>query len=311
MPSGKDAKRGRSVVCVFVCVPFVTMRLKRPDGLSIIASHRMKPEMSSYDPAELLRLCDSIIEDGELTYEELYELAEWLNSHREACAQWPGNVLVEPLQNAWADGKITKTESRQLSRLLLQVRKEAAKREADQLTGQAIQIASRTAETFDLTRPQLPAIPFSTRIKSYTTRAVFYEVDLSEPTCTCPDFRSFRSRLPRGHLTRCCKHIFGAYAQLEPSAGWPGWLHSFLGLAWAPHPKQKWHVMTIGQGWLGLRTTFVLISSAPKDWADAFAPENGLYDRYGYNVTKDRWAYEIEPPNSEKIRKAILTFSRK
>ena len=161
-------KRGRSVVCVFATLPSVTMRLKRPDGLSIIASHRMKPEMSSYDPAELLRLCNSIIEDGELTYEELYELAEWLNSHREACAQWPGNVLVEPLQNAWADGKITKTESRQLSRLLLQVRKEAAKREADQLTGQAIQIASRTAETFDL--PARSSPPFRSRPASSHTQ---------------------------------------------------------------------------------------------------------------------------------------------
>ena len=98
--------------------------------------------MNSYDPTELLRLCDSITADGELTYDELYQLAEWLNSHAEGCAHWPGSLLVEPLQKAWADGKITKTESRQLSRLLLQIRKEAAKREADHLAAQAIEIAS-------------------------------------------------------------------------------------------------------------------------------------------------------------------------
>ena len=46
--------------------------------------------MSDYDPSELLLVCDSIIEDGELTYDELYQLAEWLNSHREACVHWPG-----------------------------------------------------------------------------------------------------------------------------------------------------------------------------------------------------------------------------
>jgi hypothetical protein len=54
--------------------------------------------MSSYDPTELLQLCDSITADGELTYDERYQLAEWLNSHAEACAHWPGSSLVEPLQ---------------------------------------------------------------------------------------------------------------------------------------------------------------------------------------------------------------------
>jgi hypothetical protein len=265
--------------------------------------------MNSYDRTELL--LDPIIEDGELDYDELYRLAEWLNGHREACMHWPGSLLVEPLQKAWADGKITKTESRQLSRLLLQIRKEAAKREADQLAAQALEIASQTVQTFDLSRAKLPAIPFSTRIKSHTRRNEFYEVDLSEPTCSCPDFRSFRHNLPTGHLTRCCKHIFDAYAQLEPSEGWPGWLHSFLGLAYAPHPKQNWQVMTLGHGWFGLRTAFVLISSAQKDWANVFAPENGDYDRYGYNVSKNRWAYAIEPPNSEKIRKAVVAFSKR
>ena len=192
---------------------------------------RHDADMSDCDPNELLLICDSIIEDGELTYAELYQLAEWLNRHQEACLHRPGNLLVELLRKAWADGKTTKTEARQLARLL-------------------IEFASQTARTFDLSRPKLPAIPFSTRIRSHTTRGVFYEVDLGVPTCTCPDFSSIRHRLPTGHLTRCCKHIFGAYAQLEPSEGWPGWLRSFLGLAWAPHPKQEWDVLSIRQGGL-------------------------------------------------------------
>ena len=89
--------------------------------------------MSDQDPNELLTICDSIIEDGELTYQELYQLAEWLNGHPEGMRPLAGSLLVEPLEIAWADGKITKTESRQLSRLLLQIRKEAAKRDADHL----------------------------------------------------------------------------------------------------------------------------------------------------------------------------------
>ena len=127
--------------------------------------------MSDYDPSELLLVCDSIIEDGELTYDELYQLAEWLNSHREACVHWPGSLLVEPLQRTWADGKITKTETGQFSRLLLQIRKEAAKRETEQLVAQAVDVAAQTAHTFDLSREKLPAIPFSTRIKSHKRKS--------------------------------------------------------------------------------------------------------------------------------------------
>jgi hypothetical protein len=127
--------------------------------------------MSDYDPSELLLVCDSIIEDGELTYDELYQLAEWLNGHREACGHWPGSLLVEPLQKAWADGKVTKTESRQVARILLQIRKEAAKREADHLAAQAVEIASQTVQTFDLSRAKLPAIPFSARIKSHARKS--------------------------------------------------------------------------------------------------------------------------------------------
>ena len=267
--------------------------------------------MSDDSPSALLLLCDSIVEDGELTSDEVYQLAEWLNGHREACAYWPGNLLVKPLQNAWNDGKITKTEARQIARLLLQIRKEAAKRDAERQAANAIEVATQAARTFDLARPLLPAIPISALIKSRTTKTTFYEVDLNGPTCTCPDFRSYRSKLPAGHLARCCKHIFDAYAQIEPPDGWPGWLESFLGVGAAPHPHQKWRIITFGQGWLGMQTVFVLISSAPNDWANVFAPDNGLYDRYGYNVRKHRWAYEIQPPQSEKIAKAVVAFSRR
>ena len=217
--------------------------------------------MSDYDPSELLLVCDSIIEDGELTYDELYQLAEWLNSHREACVHWPGSLLVEPLQRTWADGKITKTEARQFARLLFQIRKEAAKRETEQQVTQAVEIAAQTVHTFNLEHPRLPAIPFSARIKSHKRKGEFYEVDLSGPVCSYPDFRSFRQRLPVGHLTRCCKHVFDAYAQFEPAAGWPGWLGSFINHAFPPHPKHEWHVLKITPGWfsLGGQTSFVLI----------------------------------------------------
>lgn len=61
--------------------------------------------MSGGDTMELLALCDIILEDGKHTYDEVNKLAEWLNIHSEACFQWPGNLLVAPLQKAWADAR--------------------------------------------------------------------------------------------------------------------------------------------------------------------------------------------------------------
>jgi hypothetical protein len=70
-------------------------------------------------------------------------------------------------------------------------------------------------------------------------------------------------------------------------------------------------VLSISQGWLTFKQPeLVLISSAPNRWANVFAPDDGYYDRYGYNVIEDRWAYEIEPPARERIRKAILSFGK-
>lgn len=70
----------------------------------------MNDQLSS----ELVAVCEHILEDGEISGDELYALAEWLNGHREACFVWPGNLLVKPLQDAWSDGKITKTEARRI-----------------------------------------------------------------------------------------------------------------------------------------------------------------------------------------------------
>jgi hypothetical protein len=73
--------------------------------------------------------------------------------------------------------------------VVLRIRKEAAKRDAEKAFSEATEIASEAAGTFDLTHPNLPTIQFSTRVKSPTKRGTFYEVNLSGPSCTCPDFQ--------------------------------------------------------------------------------------------------------------------------
>jgi hypothetical protein len=258
--------------------------------------------MDTYDPAELIALCERIIEDGELSYDEIYGLAEWLNAHQEACFNWPGNVLVGPLQEAWKDAKITKTEARQLARLIQKICKEWGKKQAEQAFAQAAEIALAAVQVLDLTQPRLPIIPFVSRIKSHSEKGKVYEVNLAGPTCTCPDWRNFRHRHPEQHLTRCCKHVFDAFSQFQPPLKWPGWLRSFFELAWTPHPQQQWVVLYVDHD-------LVLISNAPNGWANIFASDCGPYERYGYSVIERRWSYGIAPPNDRRIEKAVLAFA--
>lgn len=255
--------------------------------------------MDDYNPNELIAVCDSILEDGEISGEELYRLAEWLNGNQEACHHWPGNLLVAPLQEVWADGRVTKTEMRQIGRLLIQIRKAWAKRQTEAALQSAFDNAARIASALNLSQPRMPSIPYVTRVRSQTDSSMFYEVDLSEPRCSCPDWQSKRYALPQAHLSRCCKHVFTAFGQLEPESGWPGWLGAFVNLSWPPHPSQQWMVIRTGRG-------LVLASTAPAGWANVFAPENGTYDRFGYNVTEDRWSYGTEPTDSERIARAII-----
>lgn len=254
--------------------------------------------MNDYNANELVAVCESILEDGEISGDEIYRLAEWLNDHREACFHWPGNLLVKPMQEVWSDGKITKTEMRLISRLLVRIRKDWAKRQVEAAVERAGEAVEQIVDAIDLSQAWIPPIPFVLRVKSHTDKGVIYDVDLSGPTCTCPDWRSKRYSLPRGHLSRCCKHVFDAYGQIEPERGWPGWLGAFLDVSWPPHPLQQWMVLRIGGG-------FVLASTAPTGWANVYAEEGGACDRFGYNAIEDRWAYGMEPTGSDRIRRAI------
>jgi hypothetical protein len=282
--------------CVPWCRSMVVATAETPTPRPSVESN-----VPNYDPVELLRLCESILEDGEIDETEIYRLAEWLNDNRNACFHWPGDLLVKPLQAIWADGKVTKTELRQIGRLLIQIQREWAKRQSTEAFEKATELVEQMITNLDLTRPQLPLVPFATRVKSHTSKGLFYDVDLSGPTCTCLDWTSYRHNFSQGHLTRCCKHILDVYSQLEPDTGWPSWLGAFFDFAWTPHPRQDWVI-------LAGTHELVLASTAPNGWANVFVDDGGGYDRFGYNVVEHRWAYGIAPSESERIIRAVRDF---
>lgn len=254
--------------------------------------------MSEYDPTDLLVLCDSILEDGEISGDEAYELAQWLNDHHEARHNWPGEALFLLLQQIWADGKVTKTELRQLGRMLIRIRKESVKRLTEQTTKHAFLRAEEVLEAFDHSTARLPLIPWVTQIKSQSEKGLRYDVDLSLPACSCPDFMSKRQGFPLGHLNRCCKHVFDAYRKILPMDYCPGWLGAFIDNGWPPHPQCDWWVLPMAPG-------YVLASTAPTGWANVYTSQDDEAERYGYNVVERRWSYGEEPKEGNYIAGVI------
>ena len=209
--------------------------------------------MSAYDPTDLMALCEAILADGELSGREVYRLSQWLNENREAARHWPGNLLVGPLQSAWSDGKITTAELQEIGRLLVQIHKDWTTSHAGEVLDLAPEVPPDVLKSIDLSRPLLPPVPWVTRLRPRADRGVCYEIDLGQPTCSCPDWQRYRSKLPLGHLSRCCKHVLYAYGRLQPQNGWPGWMRAFLGHQWTPHPRKQWMVLRVQVQYMGDR----------------------------------------------------------
>jgi hypothetical protein len=247
---------------------------------------------------DLVALCASIMSDGEISADEAYNLAAWLNEHPEAVTTWPGSELIKPLQEIWADGSANRRDLHWLARLLISVQREWARHPQSGIS--TIEGDPASAFTIgEVDDARLPSVSVKFRVPSQSEPGKLYEVDLMGPSCTCADWRAWRSHLPVGDLTRCCKHVLHVYAKLVGRNNADGWLMAFIENGWPPHPGAEWHVATIGAD----RVLFCTASA--KGWANIFANDGESYARFGYNVNEHRWAYGLPPVGGEQIAATI------
>src|SRR5689334_9894531 len=138
---------------------------------------------------DLVALCASIMSDGEISADEAYNLAGWLNEHPEAATTWPGSELVKPLQEIWADGSANRRDLHWLARLLISVQREWARHPHSGIS--TVEGDATNAFTLrDLHEARLPIITAKFRVPSRSEARRLYEVDLTGPSCTCPDWRT-------------------------------------------------------------------------------------------------------------------------
>lgn len=243
----------------------------------------------------LANLVAKVVEDGELEIDEIKEIISWFNENPDWNDDWPGNKLGPLLKNALR-GKLTKREIQRIGKRLCQINRESARRNRDEKASSVVSVA---LEIFNQMSPMLPMIPISYRIESHSTSGVHYRVDLAKPSCDCGDFKR-RSILPDRSPSRCCKHIFEAFAKLQPTDGWPSWLDGYLEQSFPCNPKTDWYITTI-------ENSPVLYSSAPSNWANVIAPAPKNYSRFGYSVLENRWSYGNAPSGSFQLEKLIST----
>jgi hypothetical protein len=256
--------------------------------------------MQQFAP-ELVALCASIMSDGEISADEAYDLAAWLNEHPEAATTWPGSELIKPLQEIWADGSANRRDLHRLARLLISVQREWARHSHSGIS--TIEGESTSAFTLGyLNDARLPSVSAKFRVPSQSDSGTIYEVDLAGPSCTCPDWCTWRSHLPLGDLTRCCKHVLYVYAKIVCQESTGGCLMAFIENGWPPHPGAQWHLATIGAD------NVLFCTPSEKGWANVFAKDGESYSRFGYNVEEDRWAYGLPPVGGEQIAAAITSL---
>ncbi len=70
------------------------------------------------DLSEMLGVVKGVLADGMVTQAEGALLNDWAVRHPDATEQWPVNILKDRLERIFADGKVDKTERRDLAELL-------------------------------------------------------------------------------------------------------------------------------------------------------------------------------------------------
>ena len=154
--------------------------------------------------------------------------------------------------------------------------------------------------------PQLEPFRTTIRVSSFENPHTFYEVDLKNLTCSCPDFAKTRNRFPTTDIRRLCKHLVRAVCDDEAIKQLPGHMAVLIRSA-AGRKKGMIPQAQYLETWT--ETSGKIVLCGPKNgWYNIVSkvPENrNQYDEYGYNVSEDRWSNDKYPPDASKIESII------
>ena len=243
-----------------------------------------------------------ISSDGLLTTEEVWSLADWLNSHRDAAESWPGSELVPYLQRIWDDGVLDEDEVNGLQGLIATIESKVAAKNRlfpDNPADESPQLAFVISAGID--QFKLPQVTRQTTVRS-SSGYEEYSIDMAGPTCTCPDWINRRRGKPEGSLGRACKHIVRTVFDI-------GLFRQCATPIWAVLN----HCQSRGGG-TGPNDEYVMIEVKKRqfvasygngDWVNVIEIRGEDSERFGYNLVQKRWAYGESPKGARGLRAAI------
>ena len=160
-------------------------------------------------------------------------------------------------------------------------------------------------QVFSLSLDLRPFPATNVRVRSHSEERTFYEIDLNEQSCTCPDFRKRRTGYPRGHMGRFCKHLMHELACRDAFSGASEW-HRAIADEGYGGPAMAWIVK------LASPRQILVTADPSSDWINVFArakkahersaEASGKIKRFGWNIAERRWSYGTAPPGARLIR---------
>lgn len=247
----------------------------------------------------VVRFLRGLLFDEELSGDEVWSLANWLNKQsKDVCQQWPADVLIPLLQNVFEDGELTSEEMMAVASALVKIEREWSARFA--LVEDANEPAFKTqTHSSGINRPLLPPVNYvGTMVSSDGTAE--YRIDLLNNSCTCPDWVGSRRSAPPQDYKRVCKHIARTYHGLEVAsenedAMFDAFIVDHVCRGRGTVPQEEW-ILEVVNG------KAVLYGYTPgKPWVNVFAPQGGGYDRFGFNKEERRWSYGESPKGFAKF----------
>jgi hypothetical protein len=272
--------------------------------------------MENQESANLMQILKGITFDGELSADEAYALAEYLNHNDAAATTWPGTELVPALAAIWGDGDINHTELQGLANLIQSIERQwearmspppprvyqlealpdAPKKKSAEPEPPPLETISR-----DLSFPRAK-LKFKAQSKSEP--GMTYDVDLSDQSCTCADWTERRSKYPIGDFRRACKHIVWAYPKSKEITPDHLIVRALMGCYDYGFP-------TDGRLFMAETDSLPIVAiTGDRAWVNVYVPDKaGHYQRFGYSTAERRWSYGERPYRSRRIVDWVLRVS--
>jgi len=246
---------------------------------------------------DTVRALRAIGGNGEVTSKELLALAYYLNEHRDARHNWPGERLLHILVGMF-DGHVPSRGDRErIHSDLAAIERECGRvAVVEEPREAALPMSAIRVEDFTL-----PPADQTVEIECADSGTTF-QADLRHQSCNCPAWPNHRSRLKPNDPRRCCAHMVEAYHRLARNDELPDVHPIFKDLV--ADRAHRGRSLDVHARWKLVKIRMrphILIYGNNKEWSYAYAPDGTGYTRFAFHNTEKRWSFGQQPQSAATL----------